>query len=189
MPIKKPESRIGSSVNMKGLKIGKGKGGHSMTASLNLTPMIDMFTILVVFLLMTFSATGEILFTQKDIVLPKAFSSKELDRVPIVAISQEVILFEGEKIMFSTNVSEKNFPDLKLPDLSKILKGAQESYKRQFPMPDDKERAQKWFENAKQIIVQADEGVRFEVVRLVMMTAANEGFSSINFAVVPKSGG
>jgi len=122
MPIVAPGSRIGSSVRMKGLKVQKGKGGRSMLVYLNLTPMIDMFTILVVFLLMTFSATGEILFTQKDIQLPRAFADKPLERVPIIGISQEVILVEGEKVMFTSGVQEKNYPDAKLPELAKMLK-------------------------------------------------------------------
>jgi biopolymer transport protein ExbD len=187
MPIHAPSSHIGTSVNFRGLKIGPGSKSHrSMLVNLNLTPMIDMFTILVVFLLMVFSATGEILFTQKDIQLPKAYSDKILERVPIIAVSNDVILFEGEKVMYTDKVSEKNYPELRLPDLSKILKQANEAYKRQHPMPNERVAAEKWMDEAKQIIVQADQGVKFEVIRLVMMTAANEGFSAINFAVVPK---
>lgn len=188
MAIKKPSSRIGTSVNMRALKIGpSSKGRRSLQVILNLTPMIDMFTILVVFLLMVFSATGEILFTQKDIQLPRAYSEKPLERVPIIAISQEVILFEGEKVMYTDKVSEKNFPELRLPDLAKVLKTSQEAFKRAHPMPTEKAAADKWLEEAKQIIIQADVGVRFEIIRLVMMTAANEGYSAINFAVVPVS--
>lgn len=190
MPVKKPESRIGSSVKkMKGLKVGAhGRGGRSMNVNLNLTPMIDMFTILVVFLLLVFSASGEILFQQKDIQLPKAFSQRPLERVPIIGISQSVILFEGNFVEDSAKVSEKTLPDLRIPALSKALKAASEAFKREHPMPSEKEKAEKWLEDSKQIIIQADEGVRFEVIRLVMMTAANEGYSAINFAVVPKSG-
>ncbi len=190
MPIKQPGSRIGSTFHFKGLKIGTGKGGHrSLQVILNLTPMIDMFTILVVFLLMVFSATGEILFTQKDLQLPKAYSDKVLERVPIVAVSNEVILFEGEKVMYTDKVSEKNFPELRLPDLAKILKTSQDAFRRQHPQPTERVAAEKWVDEAKQVIIQADVGVRFEVIRLVMMTAANEGYSAINFAVVPKSKG
>jgi biopolymer transport protein ExbD len=189
MPVKKPESRIGSSVHMKGLKVGAaGKAHRSLQVILNLTPMIDMFTILVVFLLLVFSASGEILFQQKDIQLPKAFTQRPLERVPIIGISQAVILFEGGFVEDSGKVSEKTLPDLRIAPLSKVLKGAAEAFKRDHPMPSEKERAEKWMDDAKQIIIQADEGVRFEVIRLVMMTAANEGYSAINFAVVPKGG-
>lgn len=187
MPIKSPGSRIGSSVHLKSLKVGTKAGAkRSLLVSLNLTPMIDMFTILVVFLLITFSATGEILFQQSDIKIPKAYKSKPLERVPIIGISNAVILFEGQMVMPTAGVSEKNFADLSLPPLAKILREAQEAYRRAHPMPSDSEGLKKWLEDSKQIIIQADEGVKFEVVRLVMTTAGREGYSAINFAVVPK---
>lgn len=189
MAIKQPGSRIGSSVNMKGLKIG-GKGHRKgMLFSLNLTPMIDMFSILVVFLLITFSATGEILFQTSDITLPKAYSSRALERVPIIGISKTVVIFEGEEVMKTPWVTEKNYPELKLPELSKILKASHDNYVRQHPMPADKAKADKWLEESKQVIIQADEQVRFEVIRLVMTTAAIEGYSAINFAVGAKGKG
>jgi biopolymer transport protein ExbD len=190
MPIRPPESHIGSSIKLKWVKGAiKGKRGRSLLVNLNLTPMIDMFVILVVFLLMVFSATGEILMQQQDIQLPKAYSSKPLERVPIIAISQKVILFEGEVVMDTIGVSEKNYPDLKLPQLTKVLKSARDAFVRSNPMPSDQEKMAKWIEESKQIIVQADEGVPFEIIRLVMTTAAYEGYSAINFAVVPAKGG
>lgn len=189
MPIQTPGSRIGSSIHLKGLKIGiKGRGARSVIVNLNLTPMIDMFVIKVVFLLMVFSATGEILFTQKDIELPKAFASRPLERVPIIGVSRDVILFEGEKVMFTSGVSEKNYPDLRLPDLTKVLKNARDAFNRENPVPSDRNEFANWFERSKQIIIQADQGVPFEVIRMVMTTAAHEGYSAINFAVVPGRG-
>ncbi|MBL6975917.1 MAG: biopolymer transporter ExbD [Deltaproteobacteria bacterium] len=186
MPIKVPGSRAGSSIHLTGLKVGiKGGSGRNVLVNLNLTPMIDMFVILLVFLLMVFSASGEILFAQKDIQLPKAFASKPLVRVPIIGISMDVILFEGLKVMFTNGVSEKNYPDLKLPELTKVLKSSRAAFLREHPMPVDRDKAIKWFENSKQIIIQADNGVPFEVIRMVMTTAAHEGYSAINFAVVP----
>lgn len=186
MPIRAPSGHIGSSIKLKGLKLGiKGKGGRTLIVSLNLTPMIDMFVIMVVFLLMVFSATGEILFQQKDIELPKAFSSRPLERVPIIGVSRDVILFEGSMVMTTDRVSEKYYPDLRLPDLSKALKSARDAFAREHPMPSDRNEFADWLEKSKQIIIQADQGVPFEVIRLVMTTAAHEGYSAINFAVVP----
>ena len=187
MSIKAPGSRIGSSVHMKGLKIGGHGSRKGMLFDLNLTPMIDMFSILVVFLLITFSATGEILMQQKDIQLPKAYSGRTLERVPMIGISSGSLVFEGEEVMKTPWVTEKNYPDLKLPELSKILKAARDNYERLHPMPADKEKADKWLEESKQIVIQADEQIRFEVIRLVMTTAAIEGYSAINFAIMKQA--
>lgn len=187
MSIQKPGSRIGSSVQMKGLKVG-GKGGRKgLLFSLNLTPMIDMFTILVVFLLITFSASGEILMNNKDIQLPKAYTSRPIDRVPMIGISDTTVIFEGEEVMKTGWVTEKNYPDLKLPELSKVLKAAHDNHLRTHPMPADKDKAAKWLEDSKQIVIQSDFRVNFEVIRLVMTTSAIEGYSAINFAVSSKT--
>ena len=186
MAIKAPGSRIGSSVHMKGLKVG-GKGNRrTMLFDLNLTPMIDMFSILVVFLLITFSATGDILLQQKDIQLPKAYSGRMLERVPMIGISAASLVFEGDEVMKTPWVTEKNYPDLKLPELSKVLKAARDNYERLHPMPSDQEKANKWLEESKQVVIQADEQTKFEVIRLVMTTAAIEGYSAINFAIKKK---
>jgi len=73
MPIHPPHAHLYNSVT---LEVAKAKLGHagrkSLYAPLNLVAYIDMMTMLVIFLLMSFSATGEILFVQKNIVLPDA---------------------------------------------------------------------------------------------------------------------
>ena len=53
-----------------GGKFGKGRKGSS--ADLQLTSMVDMFTLLVIFLLANFSASGEVIFMSKEIQLPTA---------------------------------------------------------------------------------------------------------------------
>ena len=183
MSIKKPSSRVGYSVrNMRSIRVGSNKSKRNQLFSLNLVPMIDMFVILVVFLLITFSATGEILLQQADIELPKAYSGRELERYPMIAVSAKDVGFEGVEVIRTGSVTKQNFPDLKVPELSKVLKTAHDAYQSNHPMPNDPE-AKKWLEESKQIIIQADENIDFEV-RLVITTAAIEGYSAINFATL-----
>ena len=188
MPVNPPSARIGSSVaNMKTMGKSSLGGKKSTVVHLNVVPMIDMFTILVIFLLMMFSATGEILYQQKDITMPKAYHQKPLYRLPIIAISRSVVVFEGNKVIDTPRLTEKEFPDLKIPVLAKTLKMAHEQYKREHPQPSptDRDAFRKWMRDSTQIIIQADRGVPFESIKLVMLTAAYQGFSTINFAVVP----
>ena len=87
MPIKKPKPHLMDSVKLKTAKKHlEKKAGRSVDVALNLTPMIDMFVVLVIFLLMTFSTSGEILFIQKDIELPKAEMTDELEQAPVITI-------------------------------------------------------------------------------------------------------
>ena len=59
--------------------------GH-VAGELPLTSMIDMFSILVIYLLMNFSATGEIFFLNKNLALPKASKVNSLETSPIISI-------------------------------------------------------------------------------------------------------
>ena len=188
MPVHAPSSRIGSSVsNMKSMGKSSVGGKKGIIVHLNVVPMIDMFTILVIFLLMMFSATGEILYQQKDIKLPKAYNNKPLFRLPIIAISPSVIVFEGEQVAQTPAVNERRYPDRQIPSLAKVLKVARQQFKRDHPQPSpaDQDKFKAWLRESSQIIIQADQSVPFEVIKLVMTTAAYQGYTTINFAVVP----
>src|ERR1700678_636189 len=75
-----------------------GGGNKHATFELPLTSMIDMFTILVIFLLMNFSATGEIFFIQKNVVLPEASHAKNLESAPLISVSASGVSLEAQKV-------------------------------------------------------------------------------------------
>ena len=64
----------------------EGRHRRIINADLLLTALIDAFSILVIFLLMSFSSTGEILFIGKDTELPKAKLGEILERNPVVKV-------------------------------------------------------------------------------------------------------
>src|SRR5215813_12044394 len=95
--MRKPGPRLKVYAPLKFVRAG-GHGKKSGYAELNLTSMVDMLTILVVFLLQTFSASGELLTVQKNIVLPEAMNFKELERAPVIAISKESVTLDGRPV-------------------------------------------------------------------------------------------
>ena len=74
MPVQSAGPRLYRSVKFKHLVRGSGSaaGGRAANISLNLTPFVDMMTILVTFLLMVFSSTGQLIQAQKGLDLPIA---------------------------------------------------------------------------------------------------------------------
>ena len=74
MPVRSAGPRLYHSVHFKHLvkKSGSSAVSRSANISLNLTPFVDMMTILVTFLLMVFSSTGQLLQAQKGLELPIA---------------------------------------------------------------------------------------------------------------------
>src|SRR5512143_3932394 len=74
------------------------RGLKATNADLNVVPMVDMMTMLVIFLLQQFSATGEVLYMQKDIKLPDARHGQQIEVAPVVAISAAQVVVSGQKV-------------------------------------------------------------------------------------------
>jgi biopolymer transport protein ExbD len=81
-----------------------GGGGKSADVHLNIVPLVDMMMVLVIFLVMNFNATGEMLFLSQDMEMVRAENGLEITRVPIVSVSfnpdsqSRWLYFEGEQI-------------------------------------------------------------------------------------------
>ncbi|MDQ7052348.1 MAG: hypothetical protein Q9P14_05455 [candidate division KSB1 bacterium] len=61
--------------------------------------MIDMFTILLVFLLKSYSAEGQIITLSKDLRLPDSTAEKPPISSPIIMATQEWLLLDDEQIV------------------------------------------------------------------------------------------
>lgn len=78
-------------------KMRKSKTKKNIVIGLMLTPMVDMFSLLVIFLLQFFSSSPELLVTQ-GVVLPKAISGLEVQQVPVVSITMNEVYLERKKL-------------------------------------------------------------------------------------------
>lgn len=169
MPIHTPGRRAGSGAVLRmAKKAMAGKHGKSLFASLNLTSMVDFMTVVVIFLLMQFSASGEILFMQKDIRLPDAASGGELERVPVIGLSADSITFEGGIV---TSLNQLNEGEV-IAELQSRLDQSRNAWTATNPG--------KVFDH--KIIVQADQDVAFKFVRRVMVTCTVSQYNNVMFA-------
>ena len=175
MPIKKPGKRPFSPW----LQAHKGLGGahrkKNIAQDLLLTPLIDMFVILVVFLIMNFSATGDLINITKDIQLPQARSTTALERAPILQISANTVAIEGVGVGNSDDILKD--PDLRIPALTDKLQDMRKV--------DEIVHPGQAFKG--QIIINCDKDVDFKLVRKVMFAAANAGYTNFNYAVLQTS--
>jgi biopolymer transport protein ExbD len=78
--------------------LSKRKGKRELVALLSLTAMVDMFTVLVIFLLQNYNATGQVIYIPKDVTLPKAEKIKELMPAIVVTISNKEILIDKNNL-------------------------------------------------------------------------------------------
>lgn len=172
--VEKPGKRLVVGAPLKFIRdLAQGHGKSSMIADLNVTPMVDMLTMLVIFLLMTFSASGELLAINKDIVLPKAFHAVDLKQAPVIGLSNKQILLNSEFVMDASEAHQDKYPDWKLTPLWEGLQLKREQWKAYHPTEK--------FEGA--VIIQSDQSVPFSVVKMIMHTCALAEYGSLNFAV------
>lgn len=187
-PIHAPGPHLRSYVGLGKSGHGGGHGKKSTFASLQLTPMIDMFIVVLIFLLMTFSAEGQILAVSRDIKLPFAERVEKLNRAPIVAISYPendpaggVVTLDGSEVSTARELLEDDNPDWKIAKLTEQLEVKKHNWKMTNP--------DKQFPG--EVIVQSDQNVDFKIIKKVMYSCGLAGYSNVHFAVSQKvaSGG
>lgn len=166
-------------------------GKRDVTAVLSLTAMVDMFTVLVIFLLQNYNSTGEILYIPKEVTLPKATSVKELKPAHVVTISSKEILLDKDVVATFDDV--KAHEEWLIPKLQEQLQQAlqkskaEQENKLQNQIRDVVETTRgetptdpnAW----SKVTIQADKGVDFLTVKKVMYTVTEAGAGEINFAV------
>jgi biopolymer transport protein ExbD len=139
------------------------KWKRNLAADLLLTALIDAFSILVIFLLMSFSSTGEILFINKDTELPSAQKAEVLEPHPVVKLEEGRFILDKDKFESGDGLFNA------LLELRKKFNEARPGEE----MPGV-------------ITVQADRRVKYETLNSVVVACAQAGFSDIRFAVLMK---
>jgi len=179
--IAKPGPRLKQHTGLKFVSHGAG-GRKSGYADLNLTSMVDMLTILVVFLLQTFSASGELLSVQKNITLPDAQNFAELEVAPIIAVSKDSVTLNGFPEADAEELNAENTADWKITKLHDDLVTLKNNYQLLHPGGGSD-----GFKG--NVIVQADKNVDFKVIKKVMYSASMAGYNNVNFAIQQKKAG
>lgn len=170
----------------------RGKG-RSITAALSLTAMVDMFTVLVIFLLQAYSSDPVVLVNPESINLPKAEQTKQLKPAAVVTVSKENIYIE--KVQVATMEEVRASVDWILPkmreELIKLLQAKKLEYDSQIRNqvqsiignePTQPPQQLDW----KKITIQADKDVNYLAVKKIMYTISSAGAGQINFAVMKK---
>ncbi len=166
------------------------KTKREVVAVLSLAAMVDMFTVLVIFLLQNFDpATNAVMFIPEKVDLPSAQQVKDLKPAVVVTISRDEILVDRKTVL---TIQQARFQtDWLLGKLFQEVKTALMESKRQFDNDlsdqlkkavssnDTNKRPQLW----SFVTIQSDKTVDFLTVKKVMYTITEAGATEINFAV------
>ncbi|MGA7119030.1 MAG: biopolymer transporter ExbD [Polyangiaceae bacterium] len=178
MAIAEPGRRLMGHIGLEFVAKKVAGGGHRSTnASLSLTSMIDFLVVTVVFLLMTFSASGETPIA-KGLNMPKAENTLDMMDAPMAAIVGSQVLVDGAPAGNTRAVEEADRMQ-RMDELFNVLKAKRELWKQTHPNKD--------FPGV--VLLQIDQNVKAVVVKSVFQTAAFAGFPNVSFMVnnLPKS--
>lgn len=181
MAIQVPGKRVGKRLRNSKVFGHGGMAKKSGFADLLITPLVDMFVIIVLFLMANFSATGEILSQSKDIQLPSAVNVEEIQLVPVVMVSNEQVAISGTLIGRVEDLTRDDMLDI--PVLQEKLRDMKKQYEDLHAMAQSGEA----FKG--DINIQAHKDVQFRIIKRVMYNCAAAGYGNINFAVLQAGDG
>jgi biopolymer transport protein ExbD len=180
MAIVSPGKRFGKRLSHSKV-FGHGSAGHKSTnADLNVTPLVDMFVILVLFLIANFSATGEILNMTKDIQLPTATHVDELELAPVIMVSNDDIIINGVSVARVADLARDDY--VTIPALEEKLREQKKETEELHALANDGSA----FKGV--VNIQGHKDVPFRIIKRVMFSCQGGGYGNINFAVLRGAG-
>ena len=142
---------------------------------LNLTSLMDVFTILVFFLLVN-SATTEVLTQPKQITLPDSVVEAKPRETVVIFVGTEEVLVQGEVVARVPDIEayegERIEPvSVRLAELAGSVIGL----------------STRTVAESQEVTVLADKAVPFNVIRKIMATCTGEGYTKVSLAVMQKA--
>lgn len=186
-------------IHIPGARDSRGKrkkvAKRNVVAILSLTAMVDLFTVLAVFLLQNYASTGEVIHIPKGVNLPDATETKELKPSNIVLVSSEEVRLNNVFISDFRTVKEQKdwvIERLRAAVEQLIAEGEQEKVsltnKIRSAMKNELEEAVGFeMDPFRKITVQADRDIDFLTIKKVLYTVTEAGVYEINFAVIKKA--
>jgi biopolymer transport protein ExbD len=173
MAIKRPQPELLRNIPLKFVRARvSGHGRKSVDHQIPLIPFIDFLIVLVIFLLMSFSASGELVAQQPTISMPDADNTQRIEISPIIAVDERVITLDGTRVADTQTQGQSAQVDRIEPLIAGL-----EAEKRKWETIHPSEPF------AGQVIVQVDRNIDFRVVKKVMFSAASAGYGNVSFAV------
>ena len=171
----------------------KRNGARNAIMTLSLTAMVDMFTVLAVFLLQNYQTDSGLLEINDEVALPMASAIKELRPATVITVSKSHVTLNKEIVIDINSIRAQE--DANIPALEKKLTQMftdADSKRKMLGLGAIRDAVQsqqgtdpkKELEDSRRVTVQGDKGVDFLASRRVLHTVTMAGASEVNFAVV-----
>jgi len=148
---------------------------HRGAGALNLVSLMDIFTILVFFLLVN-SSDVETLPNAKDLQLPESIAEEKAKETVVIMIGEVDIIVQGTPIAKVADVLEIKGNDI--PALREALKSQNDRVLR---------RAAQENIAGREVTIMGDKDIPYRLLKKVMATCTESDYGQISLAVLQKS--
>jgi biopolymer transport protein ExbD len=142
---------------------------------LNLTSLMDVFTILVFFLLFH-SSGGDVLDNPKQIKLPNSVVDTKPRETVVIMVSPEVVLVQGVAVIRTPELL--NAGNAPIEEITERLKQLQRNIIG---------ISTKTIVESKEVTILADKTIPFKALKKIMSTCTDSGYGRISLAVIQKT--
>lgn len=154
-------------------------GVRSRQTPLRLTSMMDILTVLLLFLLKSFVVEGEVITPIPGVDLPESSSKDKPQSSVVVAIFDDSVMLNGHEVAKIATVLDSE--DLFIESLAEGLDDAREQVEEIARQRGTEEE----FEG--KVAIQGDREIDFEILQRVMYTCSVSGYEDISLAVIGTS--
>lgn len=151
------------------------KRSKKASVALNLVSLMDIFTILVFFLLVN-SSNVEVLPNTKDIQLPESIAEERAKETVVIVIGEEDIIVQGKPVAKVAEVMARTGNDI--PQLRQALLSQNDRVLRKEAQDDIASR---------EVTIMADKDIPYRLLKKVMATCTQSDYGRISLAVLQKS--
>jgi len=156
-------------------RIRRMERSRKKAVGLNLTSLMDVFTILVFFLLAN-SSSNEVLSTPKHIKLPDSVVESKPRETVVIMVGPETVLVQGEAVVNTTELIENKSDNI--PEITQRL----DLLERNIIGINSQTAIA-----SKEVTILADKTIPFNVLKKIMTTCTGSGYGRISLAVIQKA--
>lgn len=156
----------------------RGRRGGGTKIQLRMTSMMDILTVLLLFLLKSFVVEGEVITPVPGVNLPESSSEQSPQSALVVAVFDDTIMIDGREVVRVSNANAQ--AGLMIKSLGEVLRKTR-------AQEQDLAQRRGAPEAPGRIAIQGDQGIEFEILERVMYTCNQSGYTDISLAVIGAS--
>ena len=152
------------------------KHNTQLQGTLNMNSMMDMMTIILLFLLKSYSTTGALATQSESLKLPESLRTTKPKKELNVAVAKDVIIVNDQPVMKTADVTPN---EILIPQLGIKL--------REYAQSQKNLEIEVGKEFTHEVIIQGDESITYELLFRVMYTCGQSEFNKMRLLTVTRT--